>query len=198
MDEDAKWKEFEGRYLLIKKTKWYYMIGGFVAVLTAVFAVSWAGTRAGLHGNRAEAAIKRLEEHRDAAEQARSAIDDFALIQEFALTAPATLGDRTVYVRASHGTHPGMVRVRWRPVREAVAYEFWRTPVDRVERRDYQQVSADSFKGAMPYWDDKSEDALSGSNFHYVVQCYFLAGDGQRLPRELGRDIGFGGARKSN
>ena len=196
-DEKEKlWKTLDDHYALLTKTKWYYALGGLVGVLIAAFAMSLAGTAIGLRDSRVKAAIAEIEEHRNAAERARAAIDDFATIQDFALTSPASLGDRTIYVRASRGTHPGMVRVIWRPVREAVAYEFWRSRPDKSERLDYKQETAESFGSSILHWDDTSADAQSGSNFVYTVQCYFVAGDGQRLPRFLGSDSGFGGAGK--
>lgn len=104
-DEKTKlWNTLEDRYALLTKTKWYYALGGLVGVLIAAFAISLAGTAIGLRDNRVKAAIAEIEEHRTAAERARAAIDDFATIQDFALTSPASVDDRTIYVRASRGT----------------------------------------------------------------------------------------------
>jgi hypothetical protein len=68
----------EREYALLKRNRWYHLLGGAVAMLVAIFAVSYAGTRAGLYANRAEAAIERIEKREADAVAAMARIQELA------------------------------------------------------------------------------------------------------------------------
>src|SRR4051812_47606133 len=71
-------------YVILKRNRWWYVLGGAVTVAVAIFAISWAGTAAGLHQNRATNAMVEAEAARDrakaAAHSAETRLQDLARV----------------------------------------------------------------------------------------------------------------------